>query len=323
MVPGIKFKYPIYRDIMSITPELRDVINQHDMIMLDYTNDHVDTTDMLRIHQLFRENELIDKVIFLTSDLQTQSYYRTFPFPRWLFSESHDHKDQPLIPIGRRNYNVSCLNRQPRPHRLYTYWKLTQQTWFDRALVSFLGMRDHNTDQEIDSPDYFSRLDFRNIPRNVIPQLSTIPLYKQAIPDDHPSTFNDHTYNNIAFSDTYLNIITESSVKPGVFLTEKTFKALAAGQLFFIVGNSRSIESLENLGFECFRKDLFHLYDTLDNNWVTRVDLMFDNLNHIHDFIESIYFDNRREIAHNQEYVLSDAFRKTVLDKFKEADLLD
>jgi hypothetical protein len=66
-----------------------------------------------------------------------------------------------------------------------------------------------------------------------------------------------------AFADTYLHIVSETTCKDKIFLTEKTWQPILAGQLFMIWGNSGIIAHLRDLGVDVFDDIVNHEYDTV------------------------------------------------------------
>jgi hypothetical protein len=72
----------------------------------------------------------------------------------------------------------------------------------------------------------------------------------------------DHSNLNAAYTDSYVNIISETNTQ-WTFLTEKTFKALASGQFFISINGPGSIELLRSLGFDVFDDIIDHSYDNI------------------------------------------------------------
>jgi hypothetical protein len=68
----------------------------------------------------------------------------------------------------------------------------------------------------------------------------------------------------------YCNIVLETHFDAdqsgGTFLTEKTFKPIKHGQLFFVVGPAGSLQQLRDLGYRTFDSILDNSYDTVVNN---------------------------------------------------------
>lgn len=70
--------------------------------------------------------------------------------------------------------------------------------------------------------------------------------------------------------DSYCNIVFETHFdadqSSGVFLTEKTYKPIKHGQLFFIVGCAGSLQVLRDQGYRVFDRVLDNTYDRVENN---------------------------------------------------------
>lgn len=104
-------------------------------------------------------------------------------------------------------------------------------------------------------------------------------------------------------SNSYCNIVMETYFdinNSGTFLTEKTFKPIKHGQMFFIAGPAGSLQVLRDLGYRVFDS-------VLDNSY----DLEIDATMRWTKLIESIYFAQpdlpqmfelcRADIKHNQQ----------------------
>jgi hypothetical protein len=61
-------------------------------------------------------------------------------------------------------------------------------------------------------------------------------------------------------TDSYIHFVTESNVSDKVFITEKTWKPIASGQLFLLLGNPGTVEFLRNWGVDCFDDIIDHKY---------------------------------------------------------------
>jgi hypothetical protein len=97
-------------------------------------------------------------------------------------------------------------------------------------------------------------------------------------------------------------------VIPRIFITEKTWKPIAAQQLFLVFGNPGTIHALRQLGVDVFDDIIDHSYD-LEADWKLRLDkiynslekLLCQNLNNIYQLTQS-----RRQ--HNADLCQSGAF---------------
>lgn len=137
--------------------------------------------------------------------------------------------------------------------------------------------------------------------------LAGAPYYADGLTDqernDHSVTVTQH------HADAYANIVLESQFdvdqSGGSFLTEKTFKAIKHGQLFFIAGGPGSLQQLRDLGYRTFDSVLDNSYDLEPDpteRWLALRDaIMQARAQGLHD----IYCRSRSDIEHNQKLFLS------------------
>ena len=164
-----------------------------------------------------------------------------------------------------------------------------------------------------------------DLPTKVKLELSKLDLNVSTVNVSDPNkSANDHSVDHIAYTDSYMNIVTETSCKLTTpFFSEKTIKPLVSGQLFLMAGDQHSIKSLRALGFETFDHALNnHNYDNFFT-YKQRIDSMVNLIDSVYENVESIYFDNIQAIQHNQEYVLSDLFRDRCLKSLLDLDVID
>jgi hypothetical protein len=82
-------------------------------------------------------------------------------------------------------------------------------------------------------------------------------------------------------SDSYLHLVTETTVIPGVFITEKTWKPVAAGVPFLIFGNPGTISFLKTLGVDTYDDVIDHAFYDNEPDWrirLTKIHTVLDNL---------------------------------------------
>jgi hypothetical protein len=72
------------------------------------------------------------------------------------------------------------------------------------------------------------------------------------------------------YVNSYCNIVMETHFdadqSSGTFLTEKTFKPIKHGQMFFIAGPPGSLQALQDLGYRTFDSELDNSYDQITDN---------------------------------------------------------
>jgi len=154
-----------------------------------------------------------------------------------------------IVMDQRRNYLYSCLNRNPHLHRIINWLSLRD---VPNGLWSIYNLPQNNilerTDYTADFIDQWSQ-------------------EKQKLSVD---CSNDLSCNHPAFTQSYINIVTETVMRNTVFVSEKTWKPVAAGQLFLVVGCVGTIAYLRNIGVDVFDDIVDHSYDS-EPDWFKRI----------------------------------------------------
>lgn len=167
---------------------------------------------------------------------------------------------KPLIHYSLAMANVksfNSLNRAHRQHRSDHLYFLAKNNLLEDAVVSG-GI--YFTDDNI-TPKYVTDELYKDVLLNYYPR--TVDLSIEEIKEPkavHPSlTSNFSTYTN-----SLLTVVTESHYEQtGLFITEKTFRPIALGHPFIVLGQPLLHEKLKDLGF---KTDFLNTYDTILNN---------------------------------------------------------
>jgi hypothetical protein len=116
---------------------------------------------------------------------------------------------------------------------------------------------------------------------------------------------NNHSMTESKYhTNSYCNIVLETHFDAdqsgGTFLTEKTFKPIKHGQLFFIAGPAGSLQMLRDLGYRTFDSVLDNTYDRITDNtkrWRMLCDAVQQSQHRLADRFEAA----RSDIEHNQQ----------------------
>lgn len=121
-----------------------------------------------------------------------------------------------------------------------------------------------------------------------------IPLLDESLTiDEYDVTQNGPTVSN-HFEQSLLSVITETTYEDGdVFISEKTFKAIAHGHPFIIVGPAESLQVLRRMGFETFSDIIDESYDS-EYEAIPRMDKIIAELKRINSLDE----DSRLDLYH-------------------------
>jgi hypothetical protein len=229
--------------------------DQYDFVIANCSTEHWgserDFPLVARLHDLLAEYYAKDFVCLChePSDEILRDHIVYFPFFAWRRPVKSVNPAQ--IMNCNRNYLVSNLNYWARDFRIANYLKLKAKSWADQCLISM-----HNANMENHDYDGHMKLTAQEDTawQDVRSRL------RGEISDKFALTFD---FTHPAFADTYLHLVSETTIKDKIFLTEKTWQTIAAGQLFVIWGNSGIVAHLRDLGVDMFDDIIDHGYDAV------------------------------------------------------------
>jgi hypothetical protein len=116
---------------------------------------------------------------------------------------------------------------------------------------------------------------------------------------------NDHSTLEPKYHvNSYCNIVMETHFDAdqsgGAFLTEKTFKPIKHGQMFFIAGPAGSLQVLRDLGYRVFDSVLDNSYD-LETNHTQRWMALTRAIYFAQTELPQLFEQARSDIEHNQQ----------------------
>ena len=182
-------------------------------------------------------------------------------FELWYYQRNLDQA--PLaVHSGPREREFTVLNR------LHKSWRATAMADLKRT-----GMLDNS---------YWSYCETGELGNDNPIEIDTVPGLRQDttkfleqapyISDElDQAQRNDHSTTPDKYhSNAYCNIVMETHFDAdqsgGAFLTEKTFKPIKHGQLFFVAGPAGSLQALRDLGYRTFDSVLDNTYDRIADN---------------------------------------------------------
>lgn len=184
-----------------------------------------------------------------------------------------------------------CLNRIERLHRIYLYAHAVKYEWMNDSYFSFVT-------PTTDYISYFIRMGNEVLKhQDIYPEVENILFVekwvvevvertKENLPlllpvDKFNNAYIDVNLENIQlFNDSYLSIVTETlfgdcQVSPFSqyeyiggykFLTEKTFKPIAAKHPFILVSCKDNLKYLRSLGYKTFHPYINETYDDIEDD---------------------------------------------------------
>ena len=216
---------------------------------------------------------------------------------------------------SRRNADSSALSihRQPR-ERDFTVLNRLHKSWRALAMADLksLDILD-NSYWSYCEPGVFDDTecpieidDFRGLRAYTEKFLKSAPYISDEL--DHDQR-NDHSMLIPKYHvNSYCNIVMETHFDAdqsgGVFLTEKTFKPIKHGQMFFIAGPAGSLQVLRDLGYRVFDNILDNSYD-LEPDHTQRWMKLSRAIYFAHQQLPELFNRSLTDIVFNQELFLS------------------
>jgi len=236
-------------------------------------------------------------------ELEPHSDLIEINYPSWLYV--FKQQQLPKLTFTEKQYNFSSLNRNPSAHRLLFYSLVKQRGLLDEFVYTFYNRCPYQG-------HLITPKTFKNLYNLCSPELATFCLenikdFPIAWPNDEQGQ-NDHSINHPAYQNAYCNIVTETSAAVA-FTSEKIWKPIAAGQLFYIVGAPGTNLWLKKLGYFTF-DDGYDLQDKLEDRLTSVADRIAKQSKM---GIDQWYRDCRDQISHNYELFHSGAVEANIL----------
>lgn len=220
-------------------------------------------------------------------------------FELWYYQRNIE---QAALPVHNqaRERDFTVLNRLHKSWRATVMADLHRHGVLDNSYWSYCETGEIDTDNpiEIDS--------IAGLKSAAVDFLAGAPYASDKL-DQHQR--NDHSVTEARYHvNSYCNIVMETHFDAdqsgGVFLTEKTFKPIKHGQLFFVAGPAGSLQALRDLGYKTFDSVLDTAYDRIVNNtqrWQRLCDAIQQSQHRLAERFESA----RADIEHNQRLFLT------------------
>lgn len=222
-------------------------------------------------------------------------------FEQWYF---HRNQDSGALAIHSepREREFTALSRLHKSWRATVMTDMLSHHLLDNSYWSYCetgSLVDEDNPIEIDS--------IANLRANTEQFLTSCPHISDELDNDDRN--NHAVLVPKYFANAYCNLVLETHFDAdqsgGAFITEKTFKPIKHGQLFFIIGAPGSLQVLRDLGYRTFDSVLDNSYDVEQNNTQRWIKLREAITNAQMD-LPNLFERAREDIAHNQQLFLSE-----------------
>jgi hypothetical protein len=291
-----------YVDLLP--PRVLDRLKLGDFRLLFYYHEGDNPQDIKKhLDGLATEHHLPPNYyVFVSGNTAAQALPNFFYFADFeLWYWHRNHSTAPLrIHNQPREREFTALNRLHKPWRATAMADLLQHHVLDNSYWSYCEtgvLADEDNPIEIDS--------FNNLRVATEQFLKSAPYYSDEL---NQSERNNHA-NLVGkyFTNSYCHIVLETHFdadqSDGVFLTEKTFKPIKHGQMFFIAGTAGSLQTLRDMGYRTFDHVLDNSYD-LETNNTQRWRLLCRAIKQAQFDLPRLFKQARTDIEHNQRLFL-------------------
>jgi hypothetical protein len=184
------------------------------------------------------------------------------------------HKDEKIVPSTKFNYGLFC--GRATNERLYSFWK--HKNWRYHELGKASMHLDVNTVTEWNS-DFTSFIcEYNERWQSLITMLPYSDADEYCLPGDNSKEqLWDNNLWEKHYKDTAIEIVAETNQTADTFfITEKTFRPIAYGKLFLVIGSPEFEQNLKRMGFDIFDDIIDKSYDSESSYY--RVDAVFKSL---------------------------------------------
>ena len=204
--------------------------------------------------------------VFVSSNSASQSIPGFVAFQDselWYYQRNHVN---PPLHIHRepRDKDFTVLSRTHKWWRAIALADLHSQGLLDNSYWSYC-----ETTEDTNVEDCPIEVDYLKLKDQTLEFVARGPYISDELTQDER---NDHSLNSEPkyFMGSYCNIVLESQFdydqSGGILLSEKTFKPIKHGQMFFIAGGAGSLQVLRDMGYRTFDSVLDNRYDREPDN---------------------------------------------------------
>ena len=291
-------------DYIALLPDLvMQKLSQGSVVLLFYYHEGDNPRRIKnRLDQLCQQHQLNSQCYrFISGNSAAKNipgfvYFPDFEF--WYFQRNLECT--PVQYSGPRTHDFTLLNRLHKTWRAIAVSDLHRHGLLNNSFWSYCETGELGNDSPIEV-DLISRLRW-----DTTKFLENGPYFCDDLAQQQR---NDHSLLIEKFySQSWCNIVMETHFDAdqsgGVFLTEKTFKPIKHGQLFFVAGCAGSLSLLRELGYRTFDSVLDNSYDLIQDatqRWIA----LREAIAQAQPQLPKLFELARADIEHNQQLFLS------------------
>ena len=213
------------------------------LIILNFSSEHWNRSELDVYDQLAKKD--INFFMLTYDHTQHQKLPRLVYFPYWYVCCTDKFKN----PIEKNKiFDLGVLNGKPRVHRILNHIELAKKQYRKICIGNFYqnssdiaesGRPDDNIELSQQEQDLW-----QTSPKKIV----------------HEQKRDDLSLDLPQLNESYFHLVLETTVLPGVFITEKIWKPLASKVPFLVYGNPATMEFLKAQGIDTYDDVIDHAY---------------------------------------------------------------
>lgn len=301
-------------------------------------------TNSINLRKAMDTCDNFNEIIFVTGNLKKIRTDPDFPnvtFKRfdywWFFLKNFMEDKRPILNINKiENYEYTFFNRRCNLVRSVLYYRMLNQGKLQNAKHSYYAIyKDGKYYPKGELLEYLYceiakdtasnhplSIEYKEILNDNAWPDWIFDRFKNSLPEYFPTVPDTYLVDNL-HNESYLDVITETLVdNDTLFITEKTYRSIANGSIFLIMGCPGTLKYLKSKGIETF-SDLFdESYD--DENilhWFDRWKIIEKNLDIWHSLgkegRQNYYKKSFDKLVHNQNLLYNRSFKTEIEELFE------
>jgi hypothetical protein len=222
--------------------------NEYDFILIDYATNYTRSDIEETIFEQLSHSVLPKPWVIITSNFKyfNQTHSHIVYYPIYLIDGLDKGGNTEIEIKNQRSHNICYLTYHYHWHRILLLLALYADMNFESCLVN-LSKLDTLTDSQAQSLQHSFVYLTKDEKSMVGSMFESAPI----VADANDSQIEIVSLENRAFSDSYVNLFSESDY-PRPFVTEKSVKPFLSGQFFAVFNEPGAYLHLKELGFDLF-----------------------------------------------------------------------
>ena len=263
-----------------------------DFILIDYATNYSRGGVEESIFKQLSQCPLPKPWVIITSDFKyfNQTHSHIVYYPIYLIDGLDKGGNTEIEIKNRRSHNICFLTYHYHWHRVLILLALYKDINFESCLINLPELHTLTESQTQSLQHSFVYLS--NTEQQIVSDMFKLaPI----VADSTDLQIEIVELNNKAFSDSYINIFTESDY-PKPFVTEKSVKPFLSGQFFAVFNNPDAYLHLKDLGFDLFED---YLPMPQHNNFRQNVKELMESISNLIPQIDAVWDSTYERRLHN------------------------